>query len=122
MRQGQASQNRRLGRMRRRIRVRKQVSGTGVRPRLCVYRSNRYIYAQVIDDDAGATMASASSQEQDLRSRSLTRETAAQVGSLIAERARSAGVERVVFDRGGYSYHGRVKALADAAREGGLDF
>jgi len=116
------SKSRREARQRRHRRVRKQVNGTGVRPRLAVFRSNRYIYAQVIDDVAGTTMAAASSHEQKLRSKSLSRETAAEVGTLIAKRAKSAGVEAVVFDRGGYPYHGRVKALADAAREGGLEF
>jgi large subunit ribosomal protein L18 len=85
-----------------------------------VFRSNRYIYAQVIDDEAGLTLAAASSQEPGLRSRTLTVETAAEVGKLVAERAKQAGIESVVFDRGGFQYHGRVKALADAAREGGL--
>jgi large subunit ribosomal protein L18 len=102
--------------------VRKQVNGSGQRPRLAVYRSNRYIYAQVIDDDAGRTLAAASSQEKKLRSKTLSTDTAAEVGKLIAARAGDAGVEAVVFDRGGFPYHGRVKALADAAREGGLKF
>jgi large subunit ribosomal protein L18 len=96
--------------------------GTEVRPRLSVYRSNRYIYAQVIDDNAGHTLVAASSQESDLRGENLTRETAAKVGKLIGSRAKDAGIETVVFDRGGYKYHGRVKALADAAREAGLEF
>jgi large subunit ribosomal protein L18 len=109
-------------RRRRHQRVRKQVHGTAARPRLAVYRSNRYIYAQVIDDDSGRTVAAASSQEQKLRSKRLSVETAAEVGKLIATRAEDAGVETVVFDRGGFPYHGRVKALADAAREGGLKF
>lgn len=109
-------------RARRKVRVRRKVSGTGQRPRLTVFRSNRYIYAQVIDDLAGHTLASASSQESDLRSNRLTVETAAQVGSLIGERAKAAGVNSVVFDRSGYKFHGRVKALADAAREAGLEF
>jgi large subunit ribosomal protein L18 len=87
-----------------------------------VYRSNRYIYAQVIDDDAGATLAAASSAESTMRSKSLTVDTAGEVGKLIAARAHEAGVAEVVFDRGGYPYHGRVKALAEAAREAGLEF
>ena len=107
-------------RRRRHFRVRKSVHGTEGRPRLAVFRSNRYIYAQVIDDEAGRTLAAASSQEPALRSKSLTVETAAEVGTLVAARAKEAGVDTVVFDRGGFKYHGRVKALADAAREGGL--
>jgi large subunit ribosomal protein L18 len=98
------------------------VRGTGDRPRLAVFRSNRYIYAQVIDDTLGRTLASASSQETDLRSSTLNISTAAKVGELLAGRAKDAGVSTVVFDRGGYKYHGKVKALADAARESGLEF
>lgn len=109
------------GRWRRHRRVRKKVAGTTHRPRLAVFRSNRYIYAQVIDDTRGATLASASSLEPSLRSRRLTVDTASEVGRLVAERARAAGVGTVVFDRGGFRYHGRVKALADAAREAGLE-
>jgi len=109
-------------RNRRHARVRKDLRGTADRPRLAVYRSNRYIYAQVIDDLAGRTVASASSQEANLREQRLTVETAAQVGTLVADRAKEAGVTTVVFDRGGYKYHGRLKALADAAREAGLEF
>lgn len=108
--------------MRRHRRVRKRLSGAPDRPRLAVFRSNRYIYAQVIDDEAGATLAAASSQEREMRERTLTVDTAAAVGKTVAERARAAGVEKVVFDRGGYAYHGRVRALAQAAREAGLDF
>lgn len=107
-------------RRRRHFRVRKSVTGTEERPRLAVFRSNRYIYAQVIDDEAGRTLAAASSQEKALRDRSLSVETATEVGKLIASRAKDAGVDSVVFDRGGFQYHGRVKALADAAREEGL--
>jgi large subunit ribosomal protein L18 len=102
--------------------VRKNVHGNADRPRLAVFRSNRYIYAQVIDDDAGRTLAAASSQEKKLRDKTLSTDTAAEVGKLIAARAEEAGVNAVVFDRGGFPYHGRVKALADAAREGGLKF
>lgn len=109
-------------RRRRHSRVRKKILGTAQRPRLAVYRSNKYIYAQVIDDERGHTVAAASSQEPDMRSKSLTVETAAEVGTLLARRAQSAGVSEVVFDRGGYRYHGRVKALAEAARDGGLEF
>ncbi|OFW64290.1 MAG: 50S ribosomal protein L18 [Actinobacteria bacterium RBG_16_67_15] len=109
-------------RVRRHFRVRRRVQGTTARPRLAVFRSNRYIYAQVIDDVSGRTVAAASSQEQDLRERTLTVGTAAEVGKLIASRSKAAGVTSVVFDRGGFQYHGRLKALADAAREGGLEF
>ena len=107
---------------RRRARVRKKLRGTAERPRLSVYRSNRYIYAQVIDDKEGVTVAAASSQEPDLRSGRLNVETAAKVGTLVADRAKEAGVSSVIFDRGSYKYHGRLKALADAAREAGLEF
>lgn len=110
------------GRIRRHLRVRKRTRGGPVRPRLAVFRSNRYIYAQVIDDEAGRTLAAASSQERSLRSMTLTAATAAEVGRLVAHRAAEAGINSVVFDRGGHPYHGRVKALAEAAREGGLDF
>jgi large subunit ribosomal protein L18 len=96
------------------------VHGTAGRPRLAVFRSNRYIYAQVIDDESGRTVAAASSQEPGMRDRTLTIETATEVGKLIAERTKSAGIDAVVFDRGGYKFHGRVKAVAEAAREEGL--
>ena len=109
-------------RIRRHRRVRKRVRGSASRPRLAVFRSNRYIYAQVIDDRAGRTLAAASSQEKELRSGSLTMAAAAAVGTLVATRASAAGVTSVVFDRGGHPFHGRVKALADSAREAGLDF
>ena len=109
-------------RIRRHRRVRKKIRGSAERPRLAVYRSNRYIYAQVIDDDRGHTVAAASSVEPGLRGRTLTVETAEVVGKLLAERCRGAGVESVVFDRGGYQFAGRVKALADAARADGLRF
>jgi large subunit ribosomal protein L18 len=109
-------------RRRRHRRVRKSVHGTIDRPRLTVFRSNRYIYAQLVDDDAGRTLAAASSQEKTLRDKTLSRETAASVGTLLAERAGGVNVTEVVFDRGGYAFHGRVKALADAAREAGLKF
>jgi large subunit ribosomal protein L18 len=112
----------REARNRRRARVRRKLQGTPERPRLTVYRSNRYIYAQVIDDVDGTTVAAASSQEPDLRSNRLNVDTAAKVGSLVADRAKDAGVTSVVFDRGSYRYHGRLKALADAAREAGLEF
>ena len=114
--------NRLEARRRRHVRVRKAVVGTSSRPRLAVFRSNRYLYAQVIDDKTGRTLAAASSQEASLRSKSLSVETATEIGKLVAERAKSAGVEAVVFDRGGFTYHGRIKALADAARASGLEF
>lgn len=109
-------------RRRRHFRVRKKVFGTSARPRLAVYRSNRYIYAQLIDDGAGRTLASASSREKPLSGKTLTVDTAAAVGKLIGARAQDAGINTAVFDRGGYPFHGRVKALADAARESGLEF
>ncbi|MGN6378973.1 MAG: 50S ribosomal protein L18 [Gaiellales bacterium] len=108
-------------RLRRHRRVRAKLSGTAARPRLSVYRSNRGIAAQVIDDVAGRTLASASSGDKDLAGTSRADAPNA-VGKLVAERAKAAGVTTVVFDRGGYLYHGRVKALADAAREQGLEF
>jgi len=114
-------QTKEQGRQRRHRRVRAKVSGSAQRPRLAVYRSNAHIYAQVIDDATGRTLAAASSGEKQV-SGTARAEGPAAVGKLIAERAKAAGVEIVVFDRGGYLYHGRVKALADAAREGGLTF
>jgi len=109
-------------RQRRHTRVRKRVHGTVERPRLTVFRSNKYIYAQVIDDVEGRTLAAASSQESDLRAENLNLAAAAKVGEAIASRAKDAGVTSVIFDRGGYKFHGKVKALADAAREAGLEF
>ena len=109
---------------RRHHRVRKHVSGTADRPRLAVHRSNRHIVAQVIDDRAGRTLAAASSVEADVRAAGPTgnTNTARTVGRLVAERAKVAGVRAVVFDRGGFLYHGRVAAVAEAAREAGLEF
>jgi large subunit ribosomal protein L18 len=109
---------------RRRRRVRTALKArSGGRPRLSVHRSGKHIYAQVIDDAAGKTVASASTLDKDLKGKAnATREGAAAVGKAIAERAKKAGVSSVVFDRGGFLFHGRVKALADAAREGGLEF
>ena len=107
------------------VRIRHKVAGNSGRPRLCVFRSLNHIYAQIIDDGRGATLASASTVEQSVRGdlKSLGNVAAAKVvGKVIAERAKAAGIEAVVFDRGGYLYHGRVKALADAARENGLKF
>ena len=109
------------GRLRRHRRVRSKISGTAERPRLAVYRSNLRIYAQLIDDEAGRTLAAASSLDKDVAGAKRS-EQAGMVGKLVAERAKQAGIGRVVFDRGGYLYHGRVKALADAAREAGLEF
>lgn len=112
-----------IGRKRRHIRVRKKVSGTPERPRLVVSRSARHMVAQVVDDTQGRTLASASSMEVDLRAASDDKSAKARkVGQLIAARAKQAGVETVVFDRGGNKYHGRVAALAEGAREGGLNF
>jgi large subunit ribosomal protein L18 len=106
-------------------RIRKKLTGTPARPRLAVFRSQGHIYAQVIDDEAGRTLCAASSLDKDLREKSKRGSgvTAAKaVGQLIATRAKEKGLESVVFDRGGFHYHGRIKALADAAREGGLKF
>lgn len=108
-------------RLRRKQRVRKKVAGTAERPRLVVFRSNHHIYAQVIDDEAGRTLASASTLADKVAG-GVTLETAGRVGTSVAERALAAGVSSVVFDRGGYQYHGRVKALAEAARQAGLEF
>ncbi|HEY8454287.1 MAG TPA: 50S ribosomal protein L18 [Actinopolymorphaceae bacterium] len=110
-------------RLRRHLRVRKKIFGTPERPRLVVTRSSRHILAQVVDDTKGHTLVSASTMEQDLRNYDGNKtERARQVGQRLAERAKGAGVSKVVFDRAGYKYHGRVAALADAAREGGLEF
>lgn len=109
-------------RRRRHTRVRKKVLGTQTRPRLAVFRSNRYISAQIIDDDAGHTLVAASSQESALRGETLSVGTASEVGKLLGERASAAGISQVVFDRGGYPFHGRVKALAESARKSGLEF
>ena len=108
-------------RLRRRRRVRAKIRGSAERPRLSVFRSNRGIFAQLVDDDSGRTLASVNWTESDLRSLK-PMEQAAKAGELLAERAKAAGVETAVFDRGGYQYHGRVKALAEGAREGGLIF
>jgi large subunit ribosomal protein L18 len=111
-------------RARRRIRIRKKVAGTSERPRLAVFRSNRYIYAQLIDDATGRTLAAASSLEAPVKKGGATcdRGAAGRVGELLAQRAKKAKIAQAVFDRGGYRYHGRVAALADAARAGGLEF
>jgi large subunit ribosomal protein L18 len=114
-----------VARIRRHVRIRKQISGTAERPRLNVFRSLKDIYAQVIDDEQGHTLVSASSIDQELRAKmggKTKTEQANLVGKAVAERAKENGIETVVFDRGGYRYIGRVKALADGAREGGLRF
>jgi large subunit ribosomal protein L18 len=108
-------------RLRRRRRVRAKVHGSAERPRISVFRSNRGLFAQLIDDDAGRTIASVQWTEADLRSLK-PMEQATKAGELLAERAKAAGIDSAVFDRGGYQYHGRVKALAEGAREGGLSF
>jgi large subunit ribosomal protein L18 len=117
------SLERRRSRTRRHARLRKKVSGSPARPRLVVNRSSRHMVAQLIDDVAGHTLAAASTLEADVRALEGDKKAkAAKVGELLAARAREAGVTAVVFDRGGYPYHGRIAALADAAREGGLEF
>ena len=103
-------------------RVTDKVFGTSECPRLCVYRSNTNIYAQIIDDENGSTLVSASSLDKDLKLKNLNVEAAAAVGASLAKKAKKAGIKCVVFDRGGYMYHGKVKALADAARDNGLEF
>jgi large subunit ribosomal protein L18 len=105
-----------------RERVRRKVAGTAERPRLAVFRSLKGIYVQVIDDAAGRTIASASSREKDAGAKGANAAAAKAVGALIAKKAKDKGITRVVFDRGGYIYHGNIKALADAARENGLEF
>jgi len=118
-----ASTKRRQSRVRRHFRIRKKVSGSPSRPRLVVNRSSRHIHAQLVDDLAGYTLAAASTLEADVRALSGDKKArSAKVGELLAQRAKAAGVEAVVFDRGGHDYHGRIAALADAAREGGLTF
>lgn len=113
-----------IRRTRRRIGIRKRVMGTPTRPRLSIYRSLNHMYVQVIDDLAGVTLASASTRDKAFAGKSGTGNSAAaaEVGKMIAKRATDAGISTIVFDRGGFKYHGRVKAMADAAREGGLTF
>ena len=108
-------------RRRRRVRTALRARASG-KPRLSVHRSGRHIYAQVIDDTAGKTLAAASTLDKELKGKAATKDGAAAVGKVLAERAKKAGVSSVVFDRGGFLFHGRVKALAEAAREGGLEF
>lgn len=118
-----ASQTRRIGKARRHFRIRKKVAGTDVRPRLVVNRSARHIHVQLIDDRAGRTLAAASTLDASLRGADGDKKSlAAKVGALVAERAKALGIESVVFDRAGQTYQGRIAALADAAREGGLKF
>ena len=109
-------------RIKRHNRVRGKISGTAERPRLCVFRSENHIYAQIIDDVTGNTLVSASSVEKGFEGKGGNVEAAKKIGATVAERALQKGIEEVVFDRGGYIYHGRVKALAEGAREGGLKF
>lgn len=114
--------NRKAERERRHLRVRRKVSGTAECPRLCVYRSNNNIYVQVIDDVKGNTLAQASTMDKEVKTKHSNKEAAKEVGALIAKRAIEKNIKSVVFDRGGYVYHGVIKEVADAAREGGLDF
>lgn len=111
-----------LKRQRIRWRIRRKIAGDASRPRLSVFRSNKYIYCQLIDDQQGTTLVSASSKEESVDNNQPKTDQARQVGKLLAERAKAIQLEDVIFDRGGYLYHGRVKALADGAREGGLKF
>ena len=114
--------DRKLERTRRHARVRTKVSGTAERPRLCVYRSNANLYAQIIDDVAGNTLVAASTLDKEVKTKKSNVEAAKEVGALIAKKAAAKNIKTVVYDRGGYIYHGVVKALAEAAREGGLEF
>ena len=114
--------DRKMERTRRHIRVRRKISGTQDRPRLCVYRSNSNLYVQIIDDVAGKTLVQASTLDKEVKTKHANKEAAKEVGALIAKRALDKKIDTVVFDRGGYIYHGVVKELAEAAREGGLKF
>ena len=114
--------DRKFERARRHARVRTKVSGTAERPRLCVYRSNTNIYAQIIDDVAGNTLVQASTLDKEVKNKKSNKEAAKEVGTLIAKRASDKNIKTVVYDRSGYIYHGIVKELAEAAREGGLEF
>jgi large subunit ribosomal protein L18 len=117
--------DRNKARLKRHLRVRKKLAGTAERPRLNVFRSSKHVYAQIIDDTKGVTLVSASTLDKELRDQIQNGgnvDAAQKVGALVAQRAKAKGIEKVVFDRGGYLYHGRVKALADAAREAGLEF
>lgn len=114
--------DRKMERARRHLRVRTKISGTAERPRLCVYRSNANLYVQIIDDVAGNTIVSASTLDKNVKNKHSNKEAAKELGTLIAKKALDKKIETVVFDRGGYIYHGVVKELAEAAREGGLKF
>ena len=114
--------DRKMERTRRHVRVRRKISGTADRPRLCVYRSNTNLYVQIIDDVAGNTLVSASTLDKQIKTKHANKEAAKKLGTLIAKKALDKKIETVVFDRGGYIYHGVVKELAEAAREGGLKF
>jgi large subunit ribosomal protein L18 len=119
------AKEKRLARQRRHARVRKGMQGTSERPRLSVYRSLKHIYAQVIDDTEGCTLVAASTQDAEVQKELEGKDKSAQaavVGEVLAKRAQAAGIKQIVFDRGGYKYHGRVKSLAEAARKSGLDF
>ena len=114
--------DRKMERTRRHIRVRRKISGTAERPRLCVYRSNTNLYVQIIDDVAGNTLVAASTLDKEIKTKHSNKEAAKEVGALIAKRAGEKKIKTIVFDRSGYIYHGVVKELAEAAREGGLEF
>ena len=114
--------DRKMERTRRHIRVRRKISGTAERPRLCVFRSNSNLYVQLVDDVAGNTLAQASTLDKEIKIKHANKEAAKELGTLIAKRAADKKIKTVVFDRGGYIYHGVVKELAEAAREGGLEF
>ena len=114
--------NRKKKRTKKHLKVRNKISGTPERPRLCVYRSNQNIYTQIIDDVAGVTLASASTLDKEVKTKHANKEAAKEVGALIAKRAMDKNIKAVVFDRGGYIYHGVVKEVAEAAREAGLNF
>ena len=114
--------DRKMERTRRHLRVRTKISGTAERPRLCVYRSNTNLYVQIIDDVAGNTLVSCSTLAKDIKTKHANKEAAKEVGTMIAKKALEKNIKTVVFDRGGYIYHGVVKELAEAAREGGLEF
>ena len=114
--------DRKMERTRRHLRVRNKISGTAERPRLCVYRSNANLYVQIVDDVAGNTLVSCSTLDKDIKTKHANKEAAKEVGTMIAKKALEKNIKTVVFDRGGYIYHGVVKELAEAAREGGLNF
>ena len=114
--------DRKMERTRRHLRVRRKISGTAERPRLCVYRSNTNLYVQIIDDVARTTLVSASTLDKDVKTKRANKEAAKELGAIIAKKALDKKINTVVFDRGGYIYHGVVKELAEAAREGGLKF